>query len=51
VLISEISVFTKLLHAGCEAPGSVGRRCRLRGAKPWASRVEGTGFVGHGDYP
>ena len=47
----QISVFTKLLHAGCEALGAEGRRCRLRGSKPWASKVEGTGFVGLGDYP
>ena len=46
-----VSVFTKLLHAGCEALGAEGRRCRLRGSKPWASKVEGTGFVGLGDYP
>ena len=38
-------VFTKILHAGCEAPGFEGRRCRLQGSEvppPW---VGGTGFV------
>ena len=40
-----VSVFAKILHAGCEAPGFEGRRCRLRGLKvppPWG---EGTGFI------
>ena len=39
-------VFTKILHAGCEAPGSKGRRCRLQGSEvppPW---VEAPGFEG-----
>jgi len=38
-------VFAKILHAGCEAPGSVGRRCRLQGSEvppPW---VGAPGFV------
>ena len=41
-----VSVFAKILHAGCEAPGFEGRRCRLRGLKvppPW---VEGAASVG-----
>ena len=46
-----ISVFTKILHVGCEARGSEGRRCRLRGAKPRAPWVEGTGFKTLGDNP
>jgi len=40
------SVFIKILHGGCEAPGSKGRRCRLRGLEvppPW---VEGAASVG-----
>ena len=39
-------VFAKILHAGCEAPGSKGRRCRLQGSEvppPW---VEARGSVG-----
>ena len=37
------------MHMGYEAPGFEGRRCRLQGSKPWAPRVEGTGFVTLGD--
>ena len=40
-----VSVFAKILHAGCEAPGFEGRRCRLQGSEvppPW---VEAPGFV------
>ena len=38
-------VFTKILHAGCEAPGFEGRRCRLQGSEvppPW---VGAPGFI------
>jgi len=45
LLFLRVSVFTKLLHAGCEAPGFEGRRCRLQGSEvppPW---VEAPGFV------
>ena len=38
-------MFAKILHAGCEAPGFEGRRCRLQGSEvppPW---VEAPGFV------
>ena len=31
----------------CEAPGSEGRRCRLRGSKVRASRVEARGFISY----
>ncbi len=39
-------VFAKMLHAGCEAPGFEGRRCRLQGSEvppPW---VEARGSKG-----
>ena len=38
------SVFIKILHGGCEAPGFEGRRCRLQGAKPGAPWVVAMGF-------
>ncbi len=34
-----------------EGAASRGRRCRLRGSKPGAPWVEGTGFMPLGDYP
>ena len=34
-----------------EGAASRGRRCRLRGSKPGAPWVEGTGFMTLGDYP
>ena len=40
------SVFIKILHGGCEAPGSVGRRCRLRGLEVPPPRGEAQGSVG-----
>ena len=36
--VTTIGVFAKILHAGCEAPGFEGRRCRLQGSEvppPW----------------
>ena len=38
LLFLRVSVFTKILHGGCEAPGSKGRRCRLRGSEVRASK-------------
>ena len=40
-----ISVFTKILHVGCEALGSVGRSPGLRGAKVPPPRVGGAASV------
>ncbi len=38
--------FTQHRVCSCEAPGSEGRRCRLRGSKPWAPWDEGAASVG-----
>jgi len=40
------SVFIKILHGGCEAPGFEGRRCRLQGLKVPPPRGEARGSVG-----
>ena len=46
LLFLRVSVFTKILHGGCEAPGSKGRRCRLRGLEVPPPRVEGAASKG-----
>ena len=40
------SVFIKILHGGCEAPGFEGRRCRLRGLEVPPPRVGGAASMG-----
>jgi len=40
------SMFIKILHGGCEAPGSKGRRCRLRGLEVPPPRGEGAASKG-----
>ena len=46
VTTNGVSVFIKILHGGCEAPGFEGRRCRLRGLEVPPPRVGGAASMG-----